>query len=240
MATNGEVSERELPNLGVTVIVATYNHAEYLPRCLRSLISQHAEDFEFEIIVVDDGSEDHTRQVLERFRNSILRIDLEKNVGLPSALNRAIAVARHELIVRVDSDDFVNKNFLSFLRGYIELNQDVAAVACDYLIVDDKEAVVEFANCLENEIACGVMFRKEALLKIGKYDEAFLLHEEKELMVRFKREFTVDRLAIPLYRYRRHQNNMTNNETRMQEFDMMLRNKHGQLLGEEKKESSGV
>lgn len=211
---------------GVSIVVATYNQAEFIGRCLRSLVSQNVVGFGFEIIVIDDGSTDSTTTELEKFAGKIRKITLRENRGLPTAANLGIKASRFEYIVRVDSDDFVNSNFLHFLRTYLEMTPEADAVACDYLLVGEQEEVIDRKNCDTDQIACGVMFRKKSLLSIGGYDEEFLLQEDKELMVRFREKHFVHRLPIPLYRYRRHQSNMTNDEAAMGDYEDKLLQKH--------------
>ena len=125
----------------VSVIVAAFNQEKFIGRCLRSLLNQTLPPTDYEIIVVDDGSTDRTPYALELFHNAILSIRNEINIGLPASLNRGIRAARGEYIVRVDSDDYVNINFLNFLHFFLDQNPHIDAVACDYLLVDDAENV---------------------------------------------------------------------------------------------------
>jgi hypothetical protein len=99
-------------------------------------------------------------------------------------------------------------------------------VACDYLLVDDEEDVIEKANSSENPIACGILFRKSQLIEIGLYDETFLRHEERDLRLRFEKKYRISRLDIPLYRYRRHSNNITNDLEAMNHHEKRLHSKH--------------
>ena len=105
------------PNLKISVIVAVYNQEHYIGRCLRSLLHQTLHHSDYEIIVVNDGSIDRTSYALDLFCDpfeSIVKVLTNKaNQGLPSSLNKALKVARAPYIVRVDSDDFVNINFLN-------------------------------------------------------------------------------------------------------------------------------
>ena len=215
----------------VSVIVAAFNQENYIGRCLRSLLSQTLPTARYEIVVVDDGSNDRTPYALrlftDRFDSPIRVITNEQNLGLPASINLGIRSAKAPYIVRVDSDDFVNQNFLNFLSFYLDVNPEADAVACDYLLVDDEEKVIERCNCDEFPIACGIMFRKQQLFEIGLYDESFLCNEERELRIRFEKSHTIDRLQIPLYRYRRHESNLTNNKTQMLQHDQMLIDKHG-------------
>lgn len=217
----------------VSVIVAAYNQERFIGRCLRSLLHQSLPHNEYEVVVVNDGSTDRTAYALslftDRFDTPIRILTNETNLGLPASLNRAIRAARAKYVVRVDSDDFVNSNFVNFLHFFLETNQEADAVACDYYLVDDTENVLERVNCTEKPIACGIMFRKEQLFEIGLYDEAFRCHEERELRIRFEKKYRIHRLGLPIYRYRRHDSNITNNLPEMEQHFRNLIDKHGNV-----------
>ena len=151
-------------------------------------------------------------------------------MGLPKALNRGIKSAHAPYIVRVDSDDYVNAEFLHQLFFYMSNNNHMDAVACDYLIVDDEGRIITRKNCLESPIACGIIFRIEHLIEIGLYDENFLLNEERDLRYRFNKKYKIHRLELPLYRYRQHENNSTKDKKNMKYFEKRLRNKHGSKI----------
>ena len=213
------------------MIVAAYNQENYIGRCLRSLLSQSLPTSLYEIVVVDDGSNDRTSYALglftDRFDSPIRVITNVQNLGLPASINIGIRAAQAPYIVRVDSDDFVNHNFLNFLSFYLDVNPEADAVACDYILLDDEERVIERCNCDEFPIACGIMFRTHQLYEVGLYDENFLCNEERELRIRFEKSFSIDRLKLPLYRYRRHETNLTNDMEKMLHHDQMLIDKHG-------------
>ena len=71
------------------------------------------------------------------------------------------------------------------------------------------------------------MFRKQQLLDIGLYDEAVRCQEERELRIRFEEKHIINRLDLPLYRYRRHENNLTNDSHEMKRYDQLIVQKHG-------------
>ena len=223
------------PNPKVSVIVAVYNQEKFIGRCLRSLLHQTISHNDYEIIVIDDGSTDRTAYALELFCDpfdSIIRvISCEKNSGLPAAINKGMHDAKAPFVVRVDSDEFVNSNFLNFLLYYLESNEYADAVACDYLLLDDAENVLGRGDSKENPIACGIMFHKSQLFKIGLYDEDFRYHEERELRIRFEEKYTIHHLDLPLYRYRRHANNITNNDDEMERYRKQLIKKHDKESG---------
>lgn len=212
----------------ISVLVPVHNQEKYIGRCLRSLLSQNYPREAFEIIVVDDGSHDRTAYALELFRDEITLVRNDTNLGLPASLNRGIRATSAPYIVRVDSDDYVNANFLSILNLFLANNLYMDAVACDYLLVNDREEVLARKSCMEDPIACGIMFRTEQLIDIGLYDESFLLHEDRDLRYRFLQKYNIHRLELPLYRYRRHENNITNDNEAMEHHMANLIQKHGE------------
>jgi len=211
----------------ITVIVAALNQEKFIGRCIRSLLAQNFPRHEYKVVVVDDGSTDRTSYALELFNDEITILRNDRNIGLPASLNRVIHTVRSPYIVRVDADDYVSRNFLLFLHSFITMNNHMDAVACDYNLVNDQGIVIERKNCMEEPIACGIMFRTDQIVDIGLYDEDFLLHEERDLRIRFLRKYTIHRLELPLYRYRRHEGNITNNRKAMDQYMNNLINKHG-------------
>jgi glycosyltransferase involved in cell wall biosynthesis len=212
-------------NKHLSIIVPTYNHEKYIARCIRSLINQNYQRSFYEIIVIDDGSTDNTIKILENFKDQITLIKNKKNLGLAATLNKAIKSCRSPYLVRVDSDDYVNENFIFFLRYFLEFNNELDAVACDYYLVDEKENIIERCNSNEKPIACGIIFRLDQLVKIGLYDKRFRLFEDRDLRKRFLKKFNIFRIPLPLYRYRRHEKNITNNKKNIKKYKKLLSKK---------------
>lgn len=209
----------------ISVIVCSHNHEKWIERCIRSIA--HQEDItpqDYEILVVNDGSTDNTAAVLQHLDSlSGLRlIHNDANLGLPVSLNMAIRQALGRYIVRVDSDDYVARRFLSLMRMFLNVNREYQAVAVDYLKVDKFENPIQRVNCFEHQIACGVMFRKECLFDIGLYDESFRMREGHDLRRRFEEKFKVGRLEFPLYKYRHHDHNRTLNSSEVAKYDHRL------------------
>jgi len=214
----------------ISVIVAAHNEERYIGRCLRSLLAQTFPRMKFDIIVVDDGSTDRTAVVLKTFGNDVKVLRNDENIGLPASLNRAISSTHSKFVVRVDADDFVNASFLEILHLFLTENPQMDAVACDYLLVDDREQVLARCDAMKEPIACGIMFRTEQLIDIGLYDESFLRHEDRDLRLRFLDRYLIHQVALPLYRYRRHGENITNDTAEMYRHEQRLREKHGETV----------
>ena len=210
----------------VSVIIPTFNQEKYLGRCLRSLMDQSMKRMDYEIIVVNDGSKDKTKFAANLFKEEIKLINNKKNMGLPYSINKGILSAKGRYVVRVDSDDYVNKEFLNIPYNFLSSNEELDAISCDYLLVDDKEKVIKRENSNKKPIGCGIMFRLEQLLELGLYDNKFLVHEDKDLRYRFLKKFKIYRIPLPLYRYRKHEKNITNNLLKMKKHFKQFKKKH--------------
>ena len=210
----------------ISVIIPVFNQERFIGRCLRSILSQNLHKSEYDVIVINDGSKDNTSKILKAFGNEIIVLENKKNKGLPFSINKGILKSKSRFIVRLDSDDYVNKNFLHILKIFLEENKDIDAVSCDYLLVDDKEKILSRKNCIKEPIGCGIMFRTEHLIKLGMYDEKFFSHEDKDLRIRVNKKYSISRVPLPLYRYRRHATSMTRNKKKMKKHMSKLRKKH--------------
>lgn len=117
----------------VSIIIPTYNHAQYVVDAIQSVLNQVYDNYE--IIVIDDGSQDKTRQVVAQFGNQV-RYIWQENQGLSAARNTGIQAANGEFIALLDADDMYEPTFLSKLISELEANPDGDAVYCGYQFVD--------------------------------------------------------------------------------------------------------
>lgn len=103
----------------LSIIVPVYNVADYLAKCLDSLLAQDLSQDEYEIIVVNDGSTDNSGEIAKQYSEKFPNIVLinQVNQGLSGARNTGIANARGEYVQFVDSDDYLEFNVL---RGLLE------------------------------------------------------------------------------------------------------------------------
>lgn len=140
----------------VSVIVPVYNVKRYLGKCLKSLSRQTYENIE--IIIVDDGSTDGSEKICDEFAKKELRARVfhKKNGGLSSARNFGIKKARGEYLAFVDSDDFVDENFIKKLfQAIVDANAEIAV--CGYndtrpaeKKISGKDATIKLLTKQEN------------------------------------------------------------------------------------------
>lgn len=116
----------------VSIIVPIYNVEKYLERCLLSIKNQEYSNIE--VIMVNDGSKDSSREIAERFANIDSRFKLKdkENGGLSSGRNYGMKYVTGEYVSFVDSDDFLSKNYVSRLLNAFDENTDI--VIADYAI----------------------------------------------------------------------------------------------------------
>lgn len=210
----------------VSVIIPTHNYGRFVARAIRSCYDQSLERGKFEIIVIDDASTDVTKEVLEGYKDIIRLISLDKNVGLAEARNIGVKNAKAQYVVFVDADDYVHHDMLKIQSTFLTENNRLDSVAVDYYLVDEYGEHIERVSAQDSPIACGIMFRKDLLFDIGMYDKKFKAREDEDMRIRFLKKYSIYNIILPLYRYRKHDTNLTNNKQVMDKYRKLLNKKH--------------
>ena len=105
-----------------SVIIPTYNRGHLIGRSIKSVLDQTFE--EFEIIVIDDGSTDNTKEIVDSYRNPKIKYIYQKNTERSAARNNGIQNASGKWICFLDSDDIYLSEHLSTLKENISQNED--------------------------------------------------------------------------------------------------------------------
>ena len=106
----------------LSIIVPVYNVQEYLSECLESLVALDID--KYEIIVIDDGSTDNSKEVMEFYEkkySNLINIYFQKNSGLSATRNRGINLAKGDYVVFIDSDDYIFKNQFQNIWNEVEI-----------------------------------------------------------------------------------------------------------------------
>ena len=129
----------------ISVIVPVYNVEEFVKKCLDSLVRQSYKNLE--IIVIDDGSTDGSGKICDEFakKEKNIKVFHKKNGGLSDARNFGIKKASGEIIAFVDSDDFVDEEYIGVMYGKMT-RKDVDVVVCGYNFVKPKKDVLSGKN----------------------------------------------------------------------------------------------
>ena len=121
----------------VSVVIPTYNSAQYLPETIESVLSQSWQDFE--IIIVDDGSTDNTQEVVGGFNSNKIRYIRQENSGGPSSpRNVGIHHARGKYISLFDSDDLMSSNKLAEAVAFLERFSDLGLLFANFEVCNER------------------------------------------------------------------------------------------------------
>lgn len=155
----------------LSVIVPVYNMELYIEKCINSIIKSNTNNYDFEIVCINDGSSDSSLKILNRLKKNnnekIKIIDIE-NSGVSNARNIGINEARGEYVTFVDSDDWVNENFLEDIFYNLEKNTNVDLFIFNMEFVSDKsfvkkEKIKDTVFNTENHACCKV-FKRDIIL----------------------------------------------------------------------------
>jgi len=129
-----------MENKLVSVVMSVYNNVEYIDKAVTSILEQTYENFEF--IIIDDCSNDGSREKLQEYATKDSRIELllnEKNRGLTKNLNRGLQLAKGEFIARMDGDDYSFPERFGKQIEYLQQNKQVVLVGTGYYIIDSED-----------------------------------------------------------------------------------------------------
>lgn len=204
----------------VTVYITNHNYGRFIEQAIQSVLNQTLRDFD--LIIIDDGSTDNSREIIERYADHEKVITIfQQNRGLNVTNNIALRAARGRYIMRLDADDYLDENALMVLAGVLDRNPDVGLVFPDYFLVDEDGAILEVMRrhdfeevTLLDQPAHGActLIRRECLLELGGYDEAFRSQDGYDLWIRFIQRYRVQNVNLPLFYYRQHPQSLTRHE----------------------------
>jgi glycosyltransferase involved in cell wall biosynthesis len=198
----------------LSVVMAGYNADQYIQRAVESILGQTYRHFE--LIIIDDGSTDRSWEILRNFQDSRIRlIRNDHNLGQTCSLNKGLALARGEIIVRHDADDYSNTDRFRVQVDFLRNHPDVGLLGASYYFVDDQDELLDIvylpetnaelqARLLEGNIFChgSVMIRTDIIRKVGGYNEAFRVTQDYDLWLRLAEHCKLANIQQPLYYFR--------------------------------------
>lgn len=205
----------------ITVIMCCYNGERFLKRALDSAFSQTLNPDTFEVLLVDDGSTDSTPKIVRNYTNrpNFRHYRNEQNTGLVASCNRGLELAEGAWIIRLDADDALAPEMLSYIGQRIdEKPAFIYTDRKDIYLDKNEERYVDLSNFNVFELtASGIALHRQTLLHIGGYRELFW--EEYDLYIRYLQytEATPIHIPQPLYYYSVYQGSMTSNSHKVEE-----------------------
>lgn len=203
----------------VSVLIPTFNRSNYIEECLDSVFAQTLPPLE--VIVIDDGSDDDTAEVLKRYKDRINYI-YKENGGKPSALNIGLKQAKGEYIWLFDDDDVALPDSIFVRQTYLENHPDIGFVFTNhYWGKDDASGHIakghlynlpaEYTHSVFPELLKGCSFTLQSVLArksvydaVGLFDETLVSSEDYDMLVRMTLHASGVAINTPSFIFRQH------------------------------------
>lgn len=206
----------------ISVLVPCYNRERYIEEALLSILQQDYPNFE--LIVVDDGSQDASAEKIEALRQQYdFQFYRQDNQGVSAALNTALSHARGEFVATPDSDDIMLPGHLSRQAAYLEAHSEVGCVGGKVVYVDEQGRRIKsekatgvrrftFDELLSTAHAVGggtAMYRYSVLQQVGRYDPEIRIQDFQITLKIAHSGYGVDVLPDLGTLYRQHPGNLS-------------------------------
>jgi glycosyltransferase involved in cell wall biosynthesis len=203
----------------VSVVIPAYNAQAFLAQAVESVLAQTYQNLE--VIIVDDGSVDSTREIAESFTDDRVRIVAKRNGGLPSARNAGLDVARGQAIAFLDADDLFDPTKIERQVAVLETRVDVVGTFVRVISADSRRSMgtlgMEMRHRIPQMRTASVMpfvisstlCTASVIERAGRFDESLSQCEDLDFLTRCARAGRVEVIAEPLGSYRMHRQSMT-------------------------------
>jgi len=237
----------------ISVVIPTYNQAEYLRPCLESVLEQTYPFFE--VIIINDGSTDETQAILEGFRShSNIRFFQQSNQGLSAARNSGLERAKGDYIALLDSDDLMLPERLETQLEFLQSNEAIDIVYTAVTLIDEKGNLlstmrresIPTENFLAEEFfrnqvpSPSTIMAKQGVFESYPFDSDLRAGEDLEWIIRTAHHHSFQYLDIPLTLYRRHQQNISENLSKLREIELKILQSYGTEHISDCVEKSGI
>jgi len=204
----------------VNVIIPAFNGTtRFLAEAIQSVLTQSFRNFE--LIIVDDASEDNTHACIPP--NRLIRYyRREQNGGQATARNDGARLATGEFLAFLDQDDLWEKTFLEEAVTALHQHAEAALIHSDGYQVNEQNQILEYDKAMKHTksicqilrsghdtATSGSVIRKTCFETVGGYDETLTIWEDIDLAIRLSQGYTLIHLPKPLYRHRLHPRNIS-------------------------------
>lgn len=177
-----------MEEIKVSVLVPAYNVEKYIGKCIESILNQSLK--EIEVIIINDGSKDKTLEIIKEYEKKDKRIIVidKENGGVGTARNEGLKISRGEYILFLDSDDWIEKDYLEKTYNYGKENSLDMVVTDFYKEMKDKKSYKEDLKLEESQFLSGKDYIKEIFLGNG-YPNVWDTLTKRELYLKNKINF---------------------------------------------------
>ncbi|WP_171019912.1 glycosyltransferase [Hydrogenophaga sp. 2FB] len=201
-----------LPAPLVSIVIPAYNHGNYLAEAIRSVLAQ--DHSPLELIVLDDGSTDHTPDVLARVDGDFLR-ERHANIGQARTLEKGWSMAKGSILGYLSADDTLAPGAVSAAVAALQADPDAVATYCDYHLLDPQSRPVRQVQAppydyraMFVDVVCppgpGAFFRRDAYDATGPWNPALRQMPDYDFWLRLGLHGHFIRIERPLAGFRVH------------------------------------
>jgi glycosyltransferase involved in cell wall biosynthesis len=206
--------------LDLSIIIINKNYLTFLKKCINSCLNQVTK-YKYEVILIDDGSTDGSILFAKKIKNKKLTIFQTKNEGIEKAANKGFKKSNAKYVVRVDSDDYLHKNFVNIMLKEIIKSNNAFVYSNYYLVKSNEKKLNQTMLPIFNKkeifqrgdfLATGTIYNKNIINKIGYYNENIKNSglENYELIIKLIcNKYYGKRVNRFLFYYRRHVANLS-------------------------------
>ena len=207
----------------VSVIIPCYNSERFIRETLSSVLSQTFAAIE--IIIIDDGSTDSTKEIIDSFSDLRIKYFYKQNEGVSIARNRGIGCSKGKYIAFLDADDIWLPEKIERQVGKMEKEKSASLIYSGFYIIDDNGLVMDTFNressgdiikdlvLIGNTIgtSSGVLARREVFEDTGGFDPSLSTAADWDMWIRILNRYGIAYIDKPLFKYRSHASGMHRN-----------------------------
>jgi len=201
----------------VSIVLPTYNGSKYIRRSIESCLNQTHDNLE--LLVVDDGSNEEIKRIIESYSDSRLRyLRHQTNLGLSIALNTGFKNSTGRYLTWTSDDNYYANNAIEEMVRFLRTYPDIDFVYADTYIIDEKDSNPKRKIRrsrppawlkVDNGVGGCFLYKRKVYETIGEYNYLTFLAEDYDYWVRVSKIFRMQRLFRPLYYYRNHAGSLT-------------------------------
>ncbi|MDP2676854.1 MAG: glycosyltransferase family A protein [bacterium] len=186
-----------------SIIIRVYNAEKTIERAIQSALHQNFPEKDFEIIIVNDGSTDGTRRLLEQYVSlPNVKIFDQENKGGTATANKGLEESRGEYVTILDSDDAFESDLLKELSSALDAHPETIFAYPDYYEKKNGSKIYVSPKNIFETTAVGILFRRERLKEAGWYRDN-IFFAEYDLMLRTMDDWKGIHISKPLFIYYR-------------------------------------
>ena len=222
-----------MKNLKISILMPSYNSEKFISKSIESIINQSISNYEF--IIVDDGSDDGTREIINKYikSNNKIRLLSKSNSGLTDTLNYGLKNCSGEWVARLDSDDLSLVDRLKKQLLFAESNKKIGLVGSDAIFIDQydkylyrysypakhKDLKCNLIGCKKFFPHSSAFFNRELVDSLGGYRIRAGISEDWDLWLRIAQKSQIRNINCPLIKIRLHKNQVSKKHFLKQGYD---------------------